>query len=361
MADDTLQFDNNGDVPRPDGYSSTYSSTWLEPSVFAAPNGVQGYSGVSPLAARSDHVHPCNIDPRPPCKIGIAGYLEEELILNSEFVTRTKLDSFGKIGIPASDNMLSNMYSLSNHVHAYGFIGYVTHLSATNRNKLYQSVPDGRVAMFGLKVKPSVGDDGGSVDAILDDDIITDNDSLSVGYTGRIPFPARFDHCHPLNCKDLHDANATGNSVKDNIKPIDFDPTKTTSGYGASYGTDNFYARTDHVHPLPTDGTGADGIGGDTTWHSNRFSNVVTVGGTNSNGIYVENGTIGYANYGSDGFNKTWKRDSSENTNGFKINVVSCVGQLGNATTPVLFFRTLTFDKYGLCREVSEAKGVKLN
>lgn len=358
MDDENLNFDNNGDVPRPDGYSPNELSDWLSPTVFqTSSEGIKGYSGISPLAARSDHVHPCNIDPRKPEKIGVPSFLSssEEVVIPAGSLPQSySYSSVGKIGIPKGDNRLSNMYALSNHVHEYGFIEEVSHYESNKFNKLYNTVPDGRFAPYGLNFY-SAGNIG-HAKALLDDELLSTDDAEVFGYIGRIPYPAKFDHSHPLNVRDLHESNSTGNNVKYNIKPIDFDPTKSTSGYGASYGTDTFYARTDHVHPLPTGGTGATGVGSDNTMNSGIFDSAEM-----QNVVSPSNDpdTQSDAYYGNDKFNQTWKRDSTGNTNGFKINVVCSIGNQGYSN--VMFFRTLTFDKYGLCREVSAVeKGVVL-
>lgn len=336
--------------PQPDGYSG-HSHFHTAPT--SSITGANGYIGDSEIAARADHVHPLNFCSSKPRPIGIPyggsgsiGYIE-----NGE----KDFGLFGRIGIPPFggtghyiSHELTNSYALSNHVHPYGFCT-PTSTNASDSNRPYNTFPDGVNNRFSSVVLNTNGTVTPKYYWETPQPSGTDT-TLKFGNSGVCPYPSRLDHTHPLNCRDLHVSSSTGDSVKDNIQPIDFDPTKSTSGYGASYGTDTFYARTDHVHPLPTGGTGATGVGSDNGTHSNAFE---TLSPSNDPDTQVN------AYYGSGNFSQTWERDSTGNTNGFKINVVCSIGNRGYSN--VLFFRTLTFDKYGLCREVSEVKeGVEL-
>ena len=62
--------------------------------------------------------------------------------------------------------------------------------------------------------------------------------------SGKLPFPARADHRHGLNVVE--------NVLGGGLNPADY---IEKSGLTASFGTQNFYARIDHVHPLGTAGT----------------------------------------------------------------------------------------------------------
>lgn len=340
-------YDNQHDVPRPDGYLPI--PDWQSPTATTMPigSGLNGYTGKSPRAARSDHVHPCNISPIEPEKIGLPRWL------NKDYSTmfQTSWDGiYGSTGTLDGTNRYSNMYSLSNHVHAYGFVQPTLSSAGTMDDKSYCSLPDGKELDFGLKyasreTTPGVFEGFATP---INDNPLSDSSWSSLGFQGRLPFPAHADHSHPLNLIEVHSSGATGDAVKDYVKPIDFDPTKSESGYGASYGTENWYARVDHVHALPTGGTGATGIGADGSFGK--------TGNSYPNPIPVQDASI--ENYGTSNYATTWERDSTGNTDGFKINVVCAVGRMGQSTSgrPILFMRTLTFDKYGICRSVSAAE-----
>lgn len=341
-------YDNQHDVPRPDGYLPI--PDWQSPTATTMPigSGLNGYTGKSPRAARSDHVHPCNISPIEPEKIGLPRWL------NTQYSTMLQTSWYGKYGSTGTldgTNRYSNMYSLSNHVHAYGFVQPTTSSAGTMNDKSYCSLPDGKELDFGLKYASRQTEPGvyEGFATPINDNPLSDSSWSSLGFQGRLPFPAHADHSHPLNLIEVHSSGATGDAVKDYVKPIDFDPTKSESGYGASYGTENWYARVDHVHALPTGGTGATGIGADSSYGRDSL---------------FTNATPTITTYGTENFSQTWDRDSADNENGFKINVVCAIGRVNGVRQglPILFFRTLTFDKYGLCRNVSAVqKGCALS
>lgn len=336
--------------PRPDGYSSIGQPQETLRTLNIP--GANGHIGSSEILARADHIHPLNYSKATPRPIGIPYGVAKAAESN-----KANFGFFGDIGIPYESNNnitnhLCNTYALSNHVHSYGFCEPT---SITNSDKPYNLFPDGKKTAFQYLTLTS----GGTVVPNWRGTSISDYSADKFGYSGVAAFPARLDHTHPLNCKELHDSSSTGNNVKNNIKPIGFDPSKSTSGYGASYGTDHYYARTDHIHPLPTNGIGATGIGSDITFYAIRYSqNNRVIQSANFTDYSQDSSKF---NYGSSSYSQTWKRDSTSNNNGFVINVCCGVGNFGNTSTVGLVFRKLTFDKYGLCREVGTPVAIKLN
>lgn len=337
-----IGYDFNGDIPRPDGFvQPTDEEEWKRPSGSNVPAGygIDGFSGFSEVAARSDHVHPCNISSLNPQLVGLPGFLYTNEYFTQDWDSIQGYGRYGRAGIPlATDTKKSNMYALSNHVHEYGFITSVKHRDgSTASNQLYQASRDGTYLKYGISY--SSPNDRGRADLLLDEEPATNPDTQKLGYSGKIPLPAHVDHVHPLNCIELHDSNATGNSVKDNVKPIAFDTSKSMSGYGASYGTSLFYARTDHVHPFPTGGTGASGLTA-----TNKTANV-TQEYVKSDSNWV---TTRFSSTGND---YEWSCDDVKNTNGVVIPV--CVDCRYVNGRNVAVFRRFHFSKHGLLKFIS--------
>lgn len=339
-----IGYDFNGDIPRPDGFVlPTDEEEWKKPSGANVPAGygIDGFSGFSEVAARSDHVHPCNITSQNPQLVGLPGflYLDEYFTENWDSIVRG-YGRYGRAGIPLpTDTRKSNMYALSNHVHEYGFISGVTHREGSNAsNPLYQTCLDGAFLRYGISY--SSPNERGHADLLLDEWPDTNTNTQKLGYFGKIPLPAHVDHVHPLNCRELHDSSSTGNSVKDYIKPIAFEPSKSTSGYGASYGTDTYYARTDHVHAFPTGGTGANGL------TATNKTSTVTQEYSKSNSRWI---TTKFASTGND---YEWSCDNSKNTKGVVIPV--CVDCRNSGQYNIAVFRKLHFSKHGLLKYISK-------
>ena len=193
-----------------------------------------GYTGTSTKAARADHVHPLNIDnSRPPQPIGMlplpSGTQKTRLPTDGDLTQGV----YGQTGIPSSsgaNSEKSKTYSLSNHVHAYGFVTGVT------GDTPFMAVRDGAYVVTDLNIYQQTGNY--SLLMRVNMEIGESDGSYKYGSLGRIPFPARLDHTHPLNVADLQVIGDTG-STGDYVKPI---------GDSPSHGTSPFYARVDHVH-----------------------------------------------------------------------------------------------------------------
>lgn len=328
----------------PDGVESRFSSIVLTTNgtvtpvydwLTVRPSGTDttnkyGNSGVCPFPARLDHTHPLNV-----------------IDLHK---TGAKVEDYVKPIIDTASFGTEDTYARVDHQHKYTF----TNGPLATYNFLYESLPDGCSNYFDIEKYNGYYYGGLKSVGIVRNDV-----SIKNGWKGSLKFPASVDHTHPLNFIELHDLGATGNYVKNYVKPVSFDASKSASGYGASYGTSNYYARVDHTHPLPVDGlTSGTPATGATALSTRYYSSKITTTSktpTILTALQSVNGNVVNRYVGDDlndaTFKQSWTRDSSSNTRGFKINVVSFVGT--DAQRPILYFRELTFDKYGICRSVS--------
>lgn len=208
-------------------------------------------------------------------------------------------------------------YAAANHTHAYTF-------AASN-----VGVEDGARV---YDIHETTTATGASISALFKSHPTSGSSYTNGAATaGKASFPARADHAHPLNLVDVLGYQDIINATA-GVKPF---------GATAGFGSYNFYCRLDHVHPVPTGGTGATGIGAAAPQES----------------IPVGNITPSDANAGA-GHAATWDRDSAlASGNGFKVAL--CVGMkrvqvATNNYRMIAAFRTFTFDKYGLVRAVSK-------
>ena len=66
-----------------------------------------------------------------------------------------------------------------------------------------------------------------------------------------MPFPSRLDHSHPLNV--VEKVGPTGANADSYVKAVGAavtGPSGTGTPERAAFGTQNFYARVDHIHPI---------------------------------------------------------------------------------------------------------------
>lgn len=181
-------------------------------------------------------------------------------------------------------------------------------------------------------------------------EMMPDEDSAS-GSFGDGTLAAPIDHRHPMNLNPLDTwmgaSGATGESGGGDVADGCIFPIGGTSAF---FGISPHYCREDHRHPLPTDGTGANGIVGAKPYET-ADSQSISAGATPS----------GYGN----GYNATWSRDANFATGGtgagFKMSVVNKIAYNPSIGYFVAYFRTLTFDAYGLCKNVSAVKCAQIS
>lgn len=261
-----------------------------------------GALGMSAFAAALDHSHPLNIS---------ADFNEVKDILKVGGTGATEGDLESCLGT-------SSTYARADHTHP---ISGMTWLAND------PDLPSGATA--GLSLLPDEGT----------------NPSGSIG-AGTLAAP--IDHRHPLNINALDTrwgtgaTGATSDTYGDDatgiIQPI---------GMFAKFGTSECYCREDHHHPIPTDGTGATGIG---TSPSTDYPQTT--------------GDYDGSDYGT-GWDASWDRDNPNDytigasgiSGGFQISVITAIKDVEiqeGISAKVAFFRTLTFDAYGCCRMASE-------
>ena len=137
----------------------------------------------------------------------------------------------------------------------------------------------------------------------------TGNVPVTSSTKGKLPFPARVDHRHPLNVVEKFINGAVAGNY---VKPI---------GSSPSFGVKNYYARVDHVHTLDT-----------------------SVGTPKASDSYPkdDNGRGG----------GTWKPGD----NGIILKVITGIAT-GADGEHLLYYRELTFSKTGVLAGVSAEQG----
>lgn len=181
-------------------------------------------------------------------------------------------------------------------------------------------------------------------------EMMPDEDSAS-GSFGDGTLAAPIDHRHPMNLNPLDTwmgtGGATGESGGGDVANGCIFPIGGTSAF---FGVSPHYCREDHRHPLPTDGTGANGIVGAAPYET-ADAQSISAGATSSG-------------YGT-GYNSTWDRTVNFATGGtgagFKISVVNKIAYNPSLGYFVAYFRTMTFDAYGLCKNVSAVKCAQIS
>lgn len=181
-------------------------------------------------------------------------------------------------------------------------------------------------------------------------EMMPDEDSAS-GSFGYGTLAAPIDHRHPMNLNPLDTwisgSGATGEGGGGDVADGCIFPIGGTSAF---FGISPHYCREDHRHPLPTDGIGANGIVGSEPYET-ADSQSISAGATSSG-------------YGA-GYNATWDRNVNFATGGtgagFQISVVNKISYNPSLGYFVAYFRTLTFDAYGLCKNVSEVKCAQIS
>ena len=202
------------------------------------------------------------------------------------------------------------VYAAASHTHAYSFAAGLV------------AIEDGS---YITGITESSNASGGTITTVASVHPTSGNYAGTGTSRGLSNYPARSDHSHPLNLVDVLGSPITAAT---GIKPV--------GGTGA-FGSLNYYCRLDHVHPMPTGGIGASGIGSAPPQESVASS-------------------VSASRYGN-GYDATWDRDLSlDGGDGFKVSL--CVGLKpvnigGGIMSNVAFFRTFTFDKFGLVRAVS--------
>lgn len=242
--------------------------------------------------------------------------------------------SAGNVGASGIGN--TTTFAASNHSHAYVFADDIR-------------PPETFLAMDGCTVSSTIRVSGGVVlsSSFVQSKPISDTTGTPtgsmLGSTGMLPIPARQDHSHPLNVPEIHQ-----NVAQSSLAPNDY--VFPVAGPTGVFGKKPYYARIDHRHPLPTDGTGANGIVGAVPYET-ADSQSISAGATPS----------GYGN----GYNATWSRDANFATGGtgagFKMSVVNKIAYNPSLGYFVAYFRTLTFDAYGLCKNVSAVKCAQIS
>lgn len=111
----------------------------------------------------------------------------------------------------------------ANHSHPYTFADVA------------QTFEDGSATVYA-----AYADDGKKVTSVTVDSVHPEKGSLPLTSfpSGKLPFPARADHRHPLNVVERVIESAEPSKY---LKPI---------GATADFGQINYYARVDHVHPV---------------------------------------------------------------------------------------------------------------
>lgn len=127
----------------------------------------------------------------------------------------------------------------------------------------------------------------------------------------------------------------------DIIKPF----AKEADAGGGDEETGALLALADHVHPLPTDGTGATGIGTDDSDIDPFPSTDPMYGSEELRAADLERLEV---------FQQEWDRDSDEEGKGVKFTI--CVGYAKIRDLMYSVMREVEFDQYGLLRKVSKAK-----
>lgn len=208
-------------------------------------------------------------------------------------------------------------YASANHTHG---IPFANNMSAPS--SLYVQ------SMDGCYVSTTINISGGKIASgshVETKDITGSYTGSALGSYGSAPVPARADHSHPMNLPEVYH-NSGSLNAGDYLK---------AAKKSASFGVQGFYCRIDHVHPLPTLGNNASGIGTAEAPIPSSFSNP----------------TIAPSNYGA-GYDQTWDRDR-DYSNGKGGLLPVCVGFRRVSNIPCLFFRNVRIDRSGQVRNVS--------
>lgn len=100
-------------------------------------------------------------------------------------------------------------------------------------------------------------------------------EEMEVGHVGTAPVPARHDHSHPLNVPNV--GVDTGHEAKDLVLGDEVD---------ASFGTQGYYCRIDHKHPIVRDMGGASDTPYEPTARRTSSTSPETAGFENPPSIY---------------------------------------------------------------------------